>query len=341
VPPDGLPPLGTEFGRYRLLRVVGEGARGVVYEADDPAFDRSVAIKVLRPNLMEDERAVEEFKSEAEATAQVQHENVVTILMRGEQDGYLYTIMEFVDGPDLEERLKSGETIPWREAVDIAIQVGRALREAHALNLLHRDVKPGNVLLYKNGRARLTDFGIAKDISSLKGFLVTGRAVGTAAYASPEQCLGKRLMPATDVYSLGATLYHMLAGDFPFPGPGNKEFMHGHVKTPLVPPIERRPDIPRPLSNAVARMMSKSPLARYETMERALADLEQIAVGRKPLATGTPTRSTAAVRIESRRGERSATMRVAARRTSTSLGVWIVVAVLVAAAIAAFVFLAM
>ncbi len=338
--PDRLPPLGTELGRFRLLRVAGEGARGVVYEADDPAFDRSVAVKVLRPKFDDDPEAMEEFQNEAEATAQVQHENVVSILLRGEQDGYRYYIMEFVDGDDVEDRLKSGEPLPWRESVDIALQVGRALLEAHTLGLLHRDVKPGNILLYKNGRARLTDFGIVKDISSLKGFLVTGRSVGTAAYASPEQCLGKRLLPATDIYSLGATLYHMLTGHFPFPGSTNQEFMRGHVKTPLVPLIEVREDIPRPLSNAVSRMMAKSPLARYESMDRALADLEQIAAGKKPLGTAASV-STNAVRIDSRRSERTASQRLAARRTRTSAGVWIFVGITVVAAIVGFVVFAL
>jgi serine/threonine protein kinase len=211
-----LPSVGAEIGRYRLLRQVGEGARGVVYEADDPAFDRSVAVKILKPEFRDDPEEVRSFLAEAEATSRVQHECVVSIHDSGESGGHPYYVMEFVDGPALDQRLET-ERLDWRTAVEIAVAVGRALAEAHALGYLHRDVKPGNILLGADGRVRLTDFGIVKDISSLRGFLVTGKSVGTAAYASPEQCRGKRLLPATDVYSLGATLYHMVAGRMPFP----------------------------------------------------------------------------------------------------------------------------
>jgi serine/threonine protein kinase len=339
VPADPIPRIGREIGRYRLLRRVGEGARGVVFEADDPAFDRSVAVKILRPELRRDEGVVRSFRDEAEATARVQHPNVVSILDTGETpDGHLYTVMEFVDGPSLETRLEPGAPLGWREAVDIAVQIGRALREAHALGFLHRDVKPGNVLVSKDGHAFLTDFGIVKDISSLRGFLVHGRSVGTAAYASPEQCLGKRLMPATDVYSLGATLYHMLTGRLPFPGKTNQEFMNGHVKGRLVPPHEVEPSLPRPLSNCVVKMMARSPLERYESLDPVLADLEMIGEGKKPMLAGPVARG-GEVRLESRRTGRTPAERVAARTGAPSLRVWILVGVLVALAVAALILL--
>jgi serine/threonine protein kinase len=333
-----LPSVGAEIGRYRLLRQVGEGARGVVYEADDPAFDRSVAVKILKPEFRDDPEEVRSFLAEAEATSRVQHECVVSIHDSGESGGHPYYVMEFVDGPALDQRLET-ERLDWRTAVEIAVAVGRALAEAHALGYLHRDVKPGNILLGADGRVRLTDFGIVKDISSLRGFLVTGKSVGTAAYASPEQCRGKRLLPATDVYSLGATLYHMVAGRMPFPGSGNQEHMRGHVKGRLVPPSELAPEAPRPLSNVIVRMMARSPLARYETMAAALADLEEILAGRKPLGGSPRPAPSGPVRIERDRTERRATERVAARRGRTSTGVWIAVGLAVAAAIVALGFL--
>jgi eukaryotic-like serine/threonine-protein kinase len=339
LPSRRIPDPGYEVGRYRLLRLVGEGARGAVFEADDPAFDRSVAIKILKPELQSQADIVQAFKDEAESTARVQNENVVSILASGEHDGLLYYVMEYVDGPDLDIRLRGEKRLPWKEAVSIAVQVGRGLKEAHALGLLHRDVKPDNILVYANGSARLTDFGIVKDISSLRGFLVHGRSVGTAAYASPEQCLGKRLMPCTDVYSLGATLYRIVTGRFPFPGHTNKEFMAGHVKGKLTPPIDVLPEIPRPLSNAILKMMARSPLDRYETIDEAIAVLEMIGQGKKPLGGGSGSRNTGAVRIESRRAGGTATGRVAARRGGTSMGIWIFVGVLVAVAVTAFVLL--
>jgi serine/threonine-protein kinase len=329
-----IPPIGSELGRYRLLRRVGEGARGVVFEADDPAFDRSVAIKVLKPEFAEDEAAIAEFRQEAETTARVHHENVVSILAVGEQDGHWYTVMEFVDGESLDRRLADGKPMPWPEAVGIGLQVGQALREAHAMDLLHRDVKPDNILMYQDGRARLTDFGIVKDISSLKGFLLTGRAVGTAAYASPEQCLGKRLLPTTDIYSLGATLYRMVTGRFPFPGKTNKELMTGHVKGRLAPPVEHVPDLPRPLSNAIVRMMARNPGERYASIDRVLADLTMIRDGKTVVAPAA--KPAGPVRIERRRNGR-ATERVAARRGRTPIGLWITIGIVVVGAIVALV----
>ncbi len=259
---------------------------GVVYEVVD-RLDRHLALKVLRPEKAADPRLVEEFLNEAEATRSVGHEHVVQVLAAGEDAGRPFYLMEFVDGPPLNRLLEEKGRLPWPEAVKTALQVAAALRHAHGKGLIHRDVKPQNILLFRDGRARLTDFGIVKDISSLKGFLVKGRAVGTAAYASPEQCLGKRLDSSTDMYSLGATLYHMVCGRPPFEGGGRSETMRLTVGAPPEPPSSIVPDLPKALCNAILRMLEKKQTDRYPSMDRLIRDLEMVLMGR--VAIGAPT----------------------------------------------------
>jgi serine/threonine-protein kinase len=267
------------LGKYALFGVAGEGAAGVVFEALDPA-GRTVAVKVLRPEKALDPRLVEEFLAEAEATRSVDHENVVSILDAGFARGHHFFVMEFVDG----SRLADLERLPWRTATRIMIGVAKALAHAHRKGLVHRDVKPENVLLDRDGRPRLTDFGIAKDISTLKGYLTAGRPVGTAAYASPEQCLGKRLSPATDMYSLGATFYAAVCGRPPFTGASRSEVMKMHVKAVPRPPRDLVPELPRPLSRLIERMMAKRQSDRVPDMDRLVRDLGTILAGRIPIA---------------------------------------------------------
>ncbi|MCU0725470.1 MAG: serine/threonine protein kinase [Planctomycetes bacterium] len=277
-----LPAPGEVLGEYALFSVAGEGAAGVVYEALDAA-GRSVAVKVLRPEKALDPRGVEEFRAEAEATRLVDHENVASIFDAGFVRGYHYLAMEFVGGPRLAD-LVARCPIEWRRATRIVIGVAEALDHAHRRGLVHRDVKPENILLHRDGRPRLTDFGIAKDISTLKGWLATGRPVGTAAYASPEQCLGKRLSPATDMYSLGATFYAMVCGRPPFTGASRSEVMRMHVKAVPRPPRDLIPDLPRPLSRLIERMMAKRVADRVPDMDRLARDLRTILAGRIPIA---------------------------------------------------------
>ena len=281
-----LPNPGDSVLGHEILRVAGEGAMGVVYEARDQEGN-IVALKLLKPDKAADPQAVKAFEDEAVATDAVKQKNVVAVLGHGAADGYHYIRMEFVDGPPLDRLIEFQGRIPWREAAKTIIQVARALAQAHVQGFVHRDVKPDNILLYKDGRARLTDFGIVKDISSLKGYLLPGKKVGTAAYASPEQCLGKRLGPGTDMYSLGATFYHMVCGRPPFAAETASKVMVGHVKEKLVPPVERIPDIPKPVSNIIEKMLAKRVGDRPEKMELLIDDLirlvkGQVAITRKP-----------------------------------------------------------
>jgi serine/threonine-protein kinase len=282
-----IPEPGDIIADRMIMRFVGEGAMGVVFEVRDEK-DASTALKLLKPEKAENPESLREFVNEAEATGSVDHENVVTVLRRGEDRGWHFIEMEFVDGPPLHRLLGERGALPWQQATEIALDLARALGAAHDMGLVHRDVKPDNVLLTKEGRARLTDFGIVKDISSLKGYLLKGRKVGTALYASPEQCLDKRLDAATDMYSLGATVYHMVCGRPPFSGSSPSAVMNKHVKAALIPPVKRVPDLPKSLSNAIEKMMAKKQTDRYPSMARLAEDLEMILSGKVAIAAGGP-----------------------------------------------------
>ncbi len=268
---------------------------GVVYEVRD-RLERSFALKVLRPEKTADSKFVREFKDEAVATGSVDHENIVTVLGQGEENGRHFILMEFVDGPPLDELLKTQGKLPWQESIEIVVQVAKALRGAHEKGLIHRDVKPENILLYRDLRARLTDFGIVKDISSLKGFLVKGRRVGTAAYASPEQCMNKRLDARTDMYSLGATFYCMVTGKAPFTGVSRSEIMKLHVLAKPLPPVDLVEDLPKPLSNLIEKMLAKKQTDRPESMERLIEGLRQIHSGKVAIADQNPRVDPSAIR---------------------------------------------
>ncbi|MEN8149153.1 MAG: serine/threonine-protein kinase [Planctomycetota bacterium] len=270
---------GESVADHEILRRVGEGARGVVFQAKN-AEGRLRALKILRPEFAKDDTAVGEFREEARATAAVQHESVVSMYECGVDHGVHYISMEFVDGPPLDRLLAERKGLSWKTAVRVAIQAADALGHAHDIGYLHRDIKPGNILLYSDGTARVTDFGIVKDIRTLRGFLVNGKKVGTAAYASPEQCTGKRLGPATDLYSLGATLYHMVCGRPPFVAENRKMLLAKHVRTQPVPPSRLVKNLPRPLSNALERSLAKSPMARFPSMDNFAATLRMILEGR-------------------------------------------------------------
>jgi len=279
-----LPGPGDKVADHEILRRVGEGARGVVFAAKDPEGKRR-AIKILRPGFAADETAIGEFREEARATAGVKHESVVSIYECGVDRGVHYLVMEYVDGPPLDRLLEERKRLTWKTSVRIAIQAADALGHAHDQGYLHRDVKPGNILLYADGTARVTDFGIVKDISTLRGFLLRGKQVGTALYASPEQCLGRRLGPATDIYSLGATLYHMVCGRPPFLADDRRMLLAKHVKTHPIPPAKIVRDIPKPLANTLLKCLMKSPAARFPSMSHLAATLRMVLEGRVAIVT--------------------------------------------------------
>jgi eukaryotic-like serine/threonine-protein kinase len=282
-----LPRLGEIIAGYSVLKKVGEGNRGVVYQARD-ARGETVALKVLKPDCARDADLVREFLDEAAATDRIDHEGVVKVLGDGAEDGRHHLLMEFVDGPPLDRVLTERGRISWRTATRIMIGLANGLAAAHAKGLIHRDVKPANILLMRDGSPKIVDFGIVKDIGTLKGFLVNGRRVGTAAYASPEQCLGKRLSESTDMYSLGATFYHMVCGRPPFEGKSTTEVMKKHVRALPVPPADLIRTLPKGLSKAIEKMLAKKQTDRFESMEKLASDLEMILEGKVAISAGKP-----------------------------------------------------
>ncbi|MBV8256679.1 MAG: serine/threonine protein kinase, partial [Actinobacteria bacterium] len=204
--------------RYELEELVGSGGMSSVYRAHDRLLDRRVAIKLLHDRYAEDDETIERFRREARSVAQLSHPHIVTVIDRGEDDGLQFIVFEYVDGENLKELAVRSGRLPVRRAVELAIAIADGLAFAHQNGLVHRDVKPQNVLLSREGEVKVTDFGIARSIDVDHGVTLTGTILGTSNYLSPEQASGKPVTPATDVYSLGIVLWELLTGEVPFPG---------------------------------------------------------------------------------------------------------------------------
>ena len=260
-------------GRYALQELVGAGGMSSVYRAHDELLDRHVALKILHPTYREDEAAVERFRREAQAVAQLSHPNVVTVIDRGEEDGHQFIVFEYVDGDTLKEHLERSGPLPVGEAVRIAIDVGEALAYAHRNGIVHRDVKPQNVLLNGNGAAKVTDFGIARSVDVDKGVTQTGTVIGTGDYIAPEQASGQPVVPASDVYGLGCVLFELLTGSPPFSGTGFVDVAMQHIHSPVPAVRERRADVPPRLAAAVERALAKDPAGRFESMDAFVDEL--------------------------------------------------------------------
>src|SRR3954471_21099410 len=204
--------------RYELEELVGTGGMSSVFRAHDRMLDRKVALKVLHEQFTEDEEYVERFRREARAVARLSHPNIVTVIDRGEADGRQFIVFEYVDGENLKSVVEADGAMPVETAVSLAHQIARALAFAHEHGLVHRDVKPQNVLLNGDGRAKVTDFGIARSLDVKHGMTQTGTVLGTSDYIAPEQAQGQQVAERTDIYSLGVVVYELLTGEVPFPG---------------------------------------------------------------------------------------------------------------------------
>jgi serine/threonine-protein kinase len=259
--------------RYELQGVVGTGGMSSVYRAYDTVLERDVAIKVLHEQYGEDEEHAERFLREARAVAQLSHPNIVTVIDRGDQDGRQFIVFEFVDGETLKHVVERGGALPVRRAVELGLEVGHALAFAHQHGLVHRDVKPQNVLLNGDGRAKVTDFGIVRSLDAV-GHTTTGTVLGTSHYIAPEQARGERVDVQTDVYSFGVVLFELLAGEVPYSGESFLAVAMRHVNDPVPSLLERRPDCPLRLASLVEQCMAKEAADRPESMSDVVSELE-------------------------------------------------------------------
>ena len=267
-------------GRYELTHLVARGGMAQVYRAHDRLLDRPVALKVLFPELSVDRAFVERFRREAQAAANLSHPNIVPVFDWGEDGGTYFIVMEFVDGQPLSQALRAGGPMPPVRVAQLGAQVAAALSYAHRHGVIHRDVKPGNVLLTEDQQAKVTDFGIARAVNTEESLTQTGAVMGTATYFSPEQAEGIGVDSRSDIYSLGVVLYEMVAGRPPFLGDTPVSIASKHVRDR--PPLLRdlNPTVPPALEAVIAKAMAKSPDLRYQTAADLQADLRRFAEGR-------------------------------------------------------------
>jgi predicted Ser/Thr protein kinase len=252
--------------RYELEELVGTGGMSTVFRAHDRQLERRVAIKILHEHYADDPEYLERFRREARAVAKLSHPNIVTVIDRGDDGGRQYIVFEHVEGENLKELVVRSGRLPVRAALELALDVANGLAFAHDHGLVHRDVKPQNVLLSREGEVKVTDFGIARSLHMDHGVTQTGTVLGTGEYLAPEQASGKQVSPATDVYSLGVVLWELLAGDVPFVGENFVAVALRHVNEPPPPLRERRPDVSPRLEAAVDRALAKDPGRRFPSM---------------------------------------------------------------------------
>ncbi|HUQ40856.1 MAG TPA: Stk1 family PASTA domain-containing Ser/Thr kinase [Acidimicrobiales bacterium] len=275
-------------GRYEMVRQVARGGMADVYLARDLLLDRPVALKVLFRELSIDPAFVERFRREAQAAANLTHPSIVAVYDWGEEDGTYFIVMEYVDGRSLSTVLREDGALSPERAAAIGADVAGALAFAHRSGVVHRDVKPGNVLLDTVGHVKVADFGIARAINTEENLTQAGTVMGTATYFSPEQAQGHQVDQRSDVYSLGVVLYELVTGRPPFVGDNPVAIAYQHVRQDPVPPRDVNPAIPEPLEHIVLRAMAKDPAARYASADELRNDLLRFRQGRAVTATAPP-----------------------------------------------------
>jgi len=326
--------LGTLLnGRYRLDEQVGAGGMSTVYRAFDQTLERQVAIKLLNREIATDSDQLERFRREARAVAQLSHPQVVGVIDAGEDDGRPYIVFEYVQGETLKERIRRLERLPIGEAVAYAIEIARALGAAHQRHIVHRDVKPQNVLVDEEGSAKVTDFGIARSLDE-EGLTADGRVLGTTDYVSPEQALGHGVTGQSDLYSLGIVLFEMLTGDVPFHGENQVAVAMKHVREALPDVQVRRPEVSATLAAIIDRATAKELPNRYRSADEMILDLEDALTVEASRAGATTGEATTVLRTLPASRRRRIPRRVGGRALAV-LALFVVAAVVVVIALAA------
>jgi serine/threonine-protein kinase len=276
----------STLGRYKIISEIGQGAMGVVYKAVDPIIDRTVAIKTINLNLSKQELEEYEarFQQEIKAAGRLNHPNIVTIYDVGKTDQCAYMAMEFLEGRELKEIIASGRLLPVDQVVDIVSMVAEGLSFAHQQEIVHRDVKPSNIMVLKGGIAKITDFGIARlPNSAVK--TMTGLILGSPRYMSPEQVIGKTIDARSDIFSLGVVLYEALTGIPPFDGDNVNAIMYATVNTTPPPPSQHNRSVPAMLDLIAAKAMAKLIEDRYQSIKEFADDLHEV---RRQLESSRP-----------------------------------------------------
>jgi serine/threonine-protein kinase len=270
---------------YQVLGKIGAGAMAVVYKARQLSLNRIVAIKVLPKRFTENKEYVERFYKEGQAAGKLNHPNIVQAVDVGEAGGYHYFVMEYVEGKTLYEDLSAGKVFGEQEALDIIIQVAEALRHAHSVGLIHRDVKPKNIMINKDGVVKLADMGLARETTDIEAAKTEkGRAYGTPYYISPEQIRGEMdIDERADIYGLGATFYHLVTGRVPYMADDPVEVMKKHLKEQLVPPDHINTMLSAGVSEVIEVMMAKNKADRYDNVDELLVDLKAVREGQSPV----------------------------------------------------------
>ena len=284
--------IGTVLsGRYKLEAKLGSGGMSTVYLAKDATLDRAVAVKVMHREMSEQPDQLERFRQEARAVAKLSHPNVVAVIDAGEDGGHPYIVFEYVEGETLKQRIARVGALDTQEALAYAIEIARGLTVAHARNMVHRDIKPQNVLIDAEGRAKLTDFGISRQLEQ-DGMTATGRVLGTTDYVAPEQAMGHPVDIRSDIYSLGVVLYEMLIGQVPFHADSQVGVAMKHVNEELPDVQQRRPEISAAAALVVERATDKDPAQRYQEVGEMIDDLStalEVEAARAGSTTGEAT----------------------------------------------------
>ncbi|MDO8211432.1 protein kinase [Conexibacter sp. CPCC 206217] len=321
--------LGTLLNdRYRLEARIGTGGMSTVYRALDETLERQVAIKLMNREIASDSDQLERFRREARAVAQLSHPHIVGVIDAGEDAGRPYIVFEYVEGETLKERIRRLGGLPISEAVAYAIEIARALGAAHARHIVHRDVKPQNVLIDEEGSAKVTDFGIARTLDE-DGLTQDGRVLGTTDYVSPEQALGHPVSGQSDLYSLGIVLFEMLTGSVPFRGENQVAVAMKHVREELPDVQALRPEVSASLAAVIDRATAKELRERYRSDEELIADLEDVLALETARAGSATGEATTVIRTLPRRARKRVPLRVRRPQVLALMALVAVVAALV------------